>query len=191
MKTNLMVFFVVVAGFFFNLFGQYRVTIRIGEITISNPIPEEHEWKCILSTDIFTINGDLIQSPSGTTFYWEQDLCDGNGFTYWTYNDWLTGVCFFNRYSPVYICGDGVKVYENNQWSVINLPNYFTEAIRGDNYNNIVVVGDFGFASHFNGLSWHTLDELSGQGGFTSVAVKRGMVVICGHNSAGGIVGNL
>lgn len=107
----------------------------------------------------------------------------------WTYNDWLTGVWFLNRYSPVYICGDGVKVYKNNQWSVVNLPNYFTEGIRGDNYNNLVVVGHFGFASHFNGLSWQTLDELSGQGRFSGVAVKGGTVVITGNNSSGGIVG--
>lgn len=107
----------------------------------------------------------------------------------WSYNDWLTGVWFLNRYSPIYICGDGVKVYKNNQWSEINLPNYFTEAIRGDSYNNLVVVGHFGFAAHFNGLSWQTLNELAGQGRFTGVAVKGGTVVISGNNSSGGIIG--
>jgi len=105
------------------------------------------------------------------------------------YTDWMTGVWFKNQYSPVYICGDGFKQYKDNIWSEINIPGYFTEAIRGSDYNNIFVVGDFGIAAHFNGISWQTLDELFGIGKFLAVSVKNNTVVMCGHISSGGIVG--
>ncbi len=109
----------------------------------------------------------------------------------WPYtNLWLKGVWFKNQYSPVYICGEGVSMYKNTKWSKINLPNYFTEAIRGDNYNNIFVVGDFGMAAHFNGMRWQSLDELFGKGKFLSVSVKGNTVAICGEIASGGIVGS-
>ncbi len=109
----------------------------------------------------------------------------------WPYNDrWLKGVWFKNQYSPVYICGGGINVYQNNNWREVNLPNYFTEAIRGDNYNNIIAAGDFGFVVHFNGISWKVFQELSGTGDFLGAAIKNNTIVLCGSNSNGGIVGS-
>ena len=108
----------------------------------------------------------------------------------WSYTDWLKGVWFKNQYSPVYICGSGVKMYKNNNWSLINLPNYFTEAIRGENTNNIYVVGDFGVVAHFNGMRWKTIDELFGIGKFLGLSVKDNTVAICGYSASGGIVGS-
>ena len=108
----------------------------------------------------------------------------------WPYTDWLKEVWFKNQYSPVYICGSGVKIYKNNTWSEINIPNYFTEAIRGSDYNNIFVVGDFGTAAHFNGASWQTISELSSVGKFLGVSTKGNTVVICGYSSSGGAVGS-
>ena len=108
----------------------------------------------------------------------------------WPYSDWLKGVWFKNQYSPVYICGSGVKMYKNNIWSEISLPNYFTEAIRGSDYNNIFVVGDFGTAAHFNGISWQTVNELFGLGKFMGVSAKGNLVAICGYSSVGGMVGS-
>jgi hypothetical protein len=108
----------------------------------------------------------------------------------WPYNDrWLKGVWFKNQYSPVYICGGGINIYKNSNWREVNLPNYFTEAIRGTDYNNILAVGDFGFAVHFNGISWKVLQELAGLGEYKSLAVKDNLVAICGFETNGGIVG--
>ncbi|HED37324.1 MAG TPA: glucosyl transferase [Ignavibacteria bacterium] len=106
----------------------------------------------------------------------------------WPYNNWLKGIWFQGKYSPVYICGVGIRKYENGKWSVLNLPPYFTEAIRGTGVNDITAVGDYGFVAHYNGVRWYTVNLSSGYL-FSSVSVKNNIVAISGNSSSGGIVG--
>lgn len=79
MKQIYLLLFIFLIGINQN-YGQYSVKIRIGEITISNPVPDGHEWKCPLTADIFDSNGNLIPAPTGTIFAWYFDYCDGYGF---------------------------------------------------------------------------------------------------------------
>ena len=145
-----------------------------------NPISNQKSVLCVASNILHQGEYRLLAISGGNA----HDTLN------WTYNDWLKGVWFKNQYSPIYICGSGVKKYKNNIWSELNLPNYFTEAIRGSDYNNIFVVGDFGIAAHYNGVSWQTLNELSGIGKFLGVSIKEDIVVLCGYNTSGGIVGS-
>ena len=145
-----------------------------------NPISNQKSVLCVASNILHQGEYRLLAISGGNA----HDTLN------WTYNDWLKGVWFKNQYSPIYICGSGVKKYKNNIWSELNLPNYFTEAISGSDYNNIFVVGDFGIAAHYNGVSWQTLNELSGIGKFLGVSIKEDIVVLCGYNTSGGIVGS-
>lgn len=63
---------------------------------------------------------------------------------------------WFQNYYFFYACGGGVfSLKKNNFWEEITaVPLYYTQEIRGNNLNDVMVVGDFGLLAHFNGLSW-------------------------------------
>ncbi len=106
----------------------------------------------------------------------------------WPYNNSLSGLWFQGKYTPVYICGSGIKEYQQGGWKQLNLPNYFTESIRGNAINDIIAVGDFGFITHFNGSSWRSIN-LSNNYVFYSVAIKNNTVAIAGVSTSGVVVG--
>ncbi|HSL89112.1 MAG TPA: hypothetical protein VK870_07415, partial [Ignavibacteriaceae bacterium] len=45
-------------------------------------------------------------------------------------------------------------------WEEINLLPISTNKVRGNGTNDIFIAGDFGFVTHFNGLSWTTYENL-------------------------------
>jgi hypothetical protein len=107
----------------------------------------------------------------------------------WPYSNWLKGVWFLGKYSPVYICGSGVKEYQQGQWNQLNLPNYFTESIRGSAVNDVIAVGDYGFITHFNGVRWSS-ENLANNYVFLSVATKNNTVGIAGLSTSGTVAGS-
>ncbi len=107
----------------------------------------------------------------------------------WPYSNWIKGVWFQGKYSPVYICGSGIKEYQRGVWSQLNLPNYFTESIRGSGVNDVIAVGDFGFITHFNGFRWES-ENLANNYVFYSVAIKNNTVAIAGLSTSGAVVGS-
>jgi hypothetical protein len=107
----------------------------------------------------------------------------------WPYTNWLKGVWFQGKYSPVYVCGSGVKEYQQGQWNQLNLPNYFTESIRGSAVNDVIAVGDYGFLTHFNGVRWNS-ENLANNYVFLSVAIKNNTVAIAGLSTSGTVVGS-
>ncbi len=107
----------------------------------------------------------------------------------WPYSDWLTGVWFKNKYSPVYVSGGGVKVYHNGEWTAPNLTNITTECISGSDVNDVMAAGDFGIIFHFNGVRWQEIDDFLNQYKFLSVRYKANTVLLVGFNTNGGIVG--
>jgi hypothetical protein len=107
----------------------------------------------------------------------------------WPYSNWLKGVWFQGKYSPVYVCGSGVKEYQQGQWNQLNLPNYFTESIRGSAVNDVIAVGDYGFLTHFNGVRWNS-ENLANNYVFLSVAIKNNTVAIAGVSTSGVVVGS-
>ncbi len=56
----------------------------------------------------------------------------------------------------------------------------FPNRIRGADYNQIFVVGNHNFVTHFNGKSWHYYSELNGNIVFKSVDVQKDLVVAVG-----------
>ena len=90
---------------------------------------------------------------------------------------------WFNSKNKIYAGGEGLFNLTNGNWTEEQLPPYFIFSVRGDNHNNILAVGGFGFCSHFNGISWKTFDELAISGNYKSVAVKGGLVTIIGTTS--------
>lgn len=85
-----------------------------------------------------------------------------------------------------YVCGDGVfETYDlRSPWRAVpGIPMIFTEGIRGNALNDVIVVGDFGLVLHWNGVDWHQytgaeLPFFPGQ--FESVDVTEDLVVAVG-----------
>lgn len=99
----------------------------------------------------------------------------------WTLQRRLFGV-WFHKDSPVYVCGSGVRIWKDNQWEEISLPNYFSTRVRGSASNNIFVVGAFGLFAHYNGSTWHVYDELFlPNGSLEGLAVRDDVVVAVGY----------
>ena len=70
-----------------------------------------------------------------------------------------------------------------------NIIYYFTESISGSAVNDAIAVGDNGFITHFNGVSWHS-ENLANNYVFYSVAIKNNTVAIAGVSTSGFVVGS-
>jgi hypothetical protein len=71
-------------------------------------------------------------------------------------------------------------------WIEQNVSPYYTVKVRGNNANDIFVVGVGGAVVHYNGSTWWDYPQLAMNGLFYSVAIKGDLVVIVGEigNSA-------
>ncbi len=102
----------------------------------------------------------------------------------WTLGRRVTSLWFNNPSGLVYECGSGVREYRNGTWNDIALPSIFSNRIRGSDTNNVVVVGDYGLAAHYNGSTWQVWTQLSNSvWGFQSVAVHKQSVAIVGYEA--------
>ncbi len=87
----------------------------------------------------------------------------------------------------LYVCGEGNFVNKFGKWEDINLYPGATNSIRGNGLNDIFIVGDNGSIFHFNGVSWQILN-IPNDKGYSKVAVKGNMVVICGNHLGKGLI---
>jgi hypothetical protein len=81
----------------------------------------------------------------------------------------------------LYVCGEGVFVNKFGIWNEIMLQPVGTNSVRGNNINDIFVVGDYGSIFHFNGVSWQILSSFNDKG-YSKVFVENDIVAICGRH---------
>ena len=94
-----------------------------------------------------------------------------------------------NKENFLYVCGSGAFEYKYGIGKEIPLPPISMNKIRGNGLNDIFIAGDFGFASHFNGLSWVTYDHLYDiNAAYYSLGIKKNMVVLVGFSVGYGII---
>jgi hypothetical protein len=74
----------------------------------------------------------------------------------------------------------------SDPWIEKNVTPYYTTAVRGNNANDIFIVGGGGAVVHFNGSTWRNYPELAMNGLFSSIAIKKDLVALVGRigNSA-------
>ncbi len=105
----------------------------------------------------------------------------------------LSGV-WFQTNQQYYVVGDGVypSTSLGTRWSRDEaFPPLYKNAIRGNNRNDVVVVGAFGLVLHYNGSTWKNytgkeLPEISGS--YYGVAIKNDVVVCVGQRGDRAIV---
>jgi hypothetical protein len=94
-----------------------------------------------------------------------------------------------------YVVGDGI--YQKNSLSdgtwingPLDITHYATTKVRGNNINDVVVVGAFGEFLHWNGVRWKSYIDQTGlsNGSYTSVAVSGNLVVAVGGNNAQAVI---
>jgi len=105
--------------------------------------------------------------------YWNRDV---RLYSAWAVNE-----------NVLYVCGEGAYVNKFGVWSEIDLYPVGTNSVRGNGSNDIFIVGDSGAIFHFNGVSWKMLSTPNNKG-YSKVAVKGNIVVICGNYQGKGLI---
>ncbi len=93
---------------------------------------------------------------------------------------------WFKSNEKYFVGGHGLFYSDSigNNWKKIEFPNYYITDIRGNDLNDFFVVGNYGFVSHFNGLTWyHYVNKELPQfdGGYSVVRQHFDKVVIVGE----------
>jgi len=94
-----------------------------------------------------------------------------------------------------YVVGDGI--YEKNSitdtaWKngPTDITRYATTKVRGNNVNDVFVVGAFGEVLHYNGSTWHSYISTTGlvNGSYSAIAVRNNLAIAVGANSPFAVV---
>jgi hypothetical protein len=106
----------------------------------------------------------------------------------WNTDRRVQSIWFKNKYA-IYTSGGGVfSLKDGLHWNEITeIPLYYSESIRGENYNNIWVTGDFGLLAHYNGFTWKVFNGPVADI-YYACAVKRNTTVIVGTKGGKAII---
>jgi len=98
----------------------------------------------------------------------------------------IHGIWFKNK--TCYVVGSGMyKKYDITSslaWEAIHygISNYYFDAIRGNDLNDIVSCGAFGELLHFNGVSWKSYQNIFSGILLGKVSIKNNLAVIVGFD---------
>jgi len=92
---------------------------------------------------------------------------------------------------PIYLSGDGTYTNKSGSWQN-DLPGniYFTSDIKGNDLNDIITCGAYGFLAHNNGVGWKTYPVMIGNS-YMAVDIKSNVAAAVGfsNNQAAVVVG--
>ena len=92
--------------------------------------------------------------------------------------------CWTDNNHYLYVCGSGAYSNRSGQWQQENLPAISMNMIRGNAKNDIFIIGDLGFAAHFNGVRWKVFNENFGN--IYRLAVNKNLVSFVGQKNGYG-----
>ncbi len=97
---------------------------------------------------------------------------------------------WFGENTPLYTCGDGFFIYEQNAWrQVQDLPKIYKNRVRGNHQFDVFVAGDFGLLAHFDGNDWKLFDSLGiSTFALNGLAVQDDVVVAVGENGTRALI---
>ena len=139
-----------------DIFGYVKNKSEGKEYEILCAVSDKFGWA---EEKILVINNNIVDSISLGIVSVPQSVWSKNGL-------------------KIYACGDGAYERINGKWRKISGINpYFKNRIRGNDYNDIIIVGDYGMVAHFNGNSWLTFRELISYNGINYSLSYNGKVV--------------
>ena len=102
---------------------------------------------------------------------------------------------WFKTNKKYYVVGSGTyeKIFLSDSiWKgdPLGVTNYFENRIRGNNINDVLVVGAFGEALHFNGIYWKSFinETFLSNGTFLSADIKNNLIIAVGYYSAQAVI---
>lgn len=104
-------------------------------------------------------------------------------------NSQIVGI-WFKPKSRIYVVGDGIfsrhLMNSSEQWSgePNQVTNFYTNAVRGNDINDVFVAGAYGELLHWNGMNWISMRANSGllNGQYYSLAAKGSLVCAVGYD---------
>ena len=128
-------------------------------------------------------NGILTKLIEEDHFEYKTDFISGWIKSIWVKKDKLFSLTFYDLYrSKTSTKGEGAAIWKGdiNSWG--------SNAVRGNDVNDIFTTGYNGVLWHFNGVSWKKYDELFNTSDpFYSISVKGNIVVAAGERYLNGI----
>ena len=107
---------------------------------------------------------------------------------------YVFGGLWFVANKKYYVVGDGVfekSSLQSSSWyryPLGEVASDYSDAIRGNGLNDIVIVGDFADISHFNGSSWREYKEIQNPSDqLLSVSIKGNIIITVGQRYIDGI----
>jgi hypothetical protein len=99
---------------------------------------------------------------------------------------------WFKTGKSFYVVGNGVykkKRLGDKRWELESgHPLVYKESMRGNDWNDLFVVGDFGLVSHFNGITWEHYNIGLPMANLYSVSVKGNVVTAVGQDGSKAVV---
>lgn len=152
-------------------------------------------------TDVYFCQYDISSRPSSVLYYdgqqlttkyyfesvdYESKVLAGSVHTIWAYGDTLYAGCSSGVWKESLKTGKG----KMTSWLDICGDWVYPNRIRGQENNDIFVVGNWMKMAHYNGVSWKSFSSIFGNiGDYFSIAIKDNLVCAVGRaNSAQGIV---
>jgi hypothetical protein len=142
-------------------------------------------------------NGDkYIIAPAGNLFQMsEKKLLRIHSDNSVTEENWFSETklhysSWFSNANRLFVCGSGVHWRDaSSTWhSFTELPNIYTNRIRGTANNDIFTAGDFGLAAHYNGKHWRVLNTLHDVSSFYSLDAADDTIVMVGINGIKAVI---
>ena len=128
-------------------------------------------------------NGVITKLIEEDHFEYKTDFISGWIKSIWVKKDKLFSLTFYDLYrSKTSTKGEGAAIWKGdiNSWG--------SNAVRGNDVNDIFTTGYNGLLWHFNGVSWKKYDELvNTTDPFYSLSVKGNIVVAVGERYLNGI----
>ncbi|MDP2364661.1 MAG: glucosyl transferase, partial [Ignavibacteria bacterium] len=104
---------------------------------------------------------------------------------------WPLSGLWFKSNDKYFVVGSGIynkqrltdTIWNNN---LNNISSFHTNKIKGNNINDVIIVGAYGESLHFNGVSWKSfmLEIFLSNGTFLSVNIKNNLIIAVGYQSA-------
>jgi hypothetical protein len=161
--------------------GQIWQKIESGSTTnindiwgISNSNDNRDLILCTVSSRFQSGDYKLLALSSGTA----QDTLN------WNFER-LYGV-WFNSNRNIYVVGDDIHLYINNQWEILNLTDYFLTRVKGTALNDVYVSGCCNTLFHFNGVTWREIEGIYGE--FEGLDAKEDLITAVGWTNAQAVI---
>jgi hypothetical protein len=94
-----------------------------------------------------------------------------------------------------YVTGSGTYEKRNlsdSAWTLhpANVTTYYTDEVRGNGVNDVLVVGAFGEVLHFNGTSWQSYRSQTAlsNGAYGGIALKGNLIITVGHDGPQAVI---